>query len=211
MSLKDLFKRLSDLDSDVIKLHQTHNQKAHGRRRATSGEQWVQGLSMQEWGAISDWSTVNANSIREGIASNKKNDTVENFDSALAKSPVFEGTVYRGMAFKTEKERDKWVNDTGNGLGFTEKSASSFSKSRKIAEEFANERRDEPLVPTRSSVIMIVKMKNGNDISSFDRLTKQEQEVVSYKGSSYRLERIDRPQGRPVEMTFSEISSGDLL
>ena len=199
--LWDLDERRLILEGKILRLHGKHNQKKHGNRSATGV--WASTLeSPTELGAMEQWST-NARDIRDNIAAGNLEGQTGHFMSAIEKAPTYNGEAYRGMRFKTAKEQRDFINSIASGRGFSEGSVSSFSKSEGVARKFA------PSIPNQDDgkhgVVMKVKMKTSRDISSLNKLSQQEQEVLSVKGATYRLKRIDRPENKPVELTLEEL------
>lgn len=112
----------------------------------------------------------------------------ENINKYLDRAPVYDGEMFRGFAFSSKSRFDDFMKGVSSKK-MEVNAMSSFTKSRKIAEQFAGG----GLGDAEYQVVMRVRKSKpvGADISKISKLTEEE-EVLVKKGSRFKIEDVKR-------------------
>ncbi|HET7180637.1 MAG TPA: hypothetical protein VFI15_00230 [Candidatus Limnocylindrales bacterium] len=115
---------------------------------------------------------------------------------ALVKLPPYNQVTYRG----TRMTPEDFAVKCRQGAEFPFSSFASSAKRREIAQGFADGKGGDvaPAKEAVVSVVFVVNMKNGRDISKISAATKPEDEVTILPGTVYVVDRVVRMQkGNP--------------
>jgi hypothetical protein len=163
---------------------------------------WVQDLSPSESEAIHKWGYgyhVVIRDYQKGGSSHPEAESVtREFESALDKCPRHEGTVYRGIGFRSDESQREFLSSSE----FSFEAVSSCSKGVGPAAEFMD-------VYPRSTLLEL-KSSSCADISGFGEVFEEDSEVIARKGTSYRItgvreESIETSQGfKTVKVVSAE-------
>jgi hypothetical protein len=124
---------------------------------------------------------------------------VENLRSALNRSPRFEGTVYRGLVMKNEREVAKFVATVEKNGSLVDKGFMSTSKLRGVAAVFAA-----PIGPKGvPGIILEIKSRIGCDIGAASP-HPGEKEVIMNPGSRLKYTGMKRDASDRVVLSFEE-------
>lgn len=108
---------------------------------------------------------------------------VEAVNRYLDKMPKFDGSVYRGLTFESQKIVDNFVKKLKEGNFYQIDAMSSFSSSIDVAKKFATPNSQAELP---SVAFKVLKNRSGVTIKSLSSLP-EEDEVLVPKGAKYKL------------------------
>ena len=123
----------------------------------------------------------------------KVQSSIESIDQYVKKMPAFEGMIHRGMTFKSEDARKSFLSKISKGYSL--EAMSSFSSSKKIAEDFAG--------TSSNGIIFTVKNKSGASIKQLSKI-KEEEEVLVPKDTKYRIVGKPKKVGGVVVVQMEE-------
>lgn len=147
-----------------------------------TAKEWVESLTKKERTGINRFQGGHFGQMRDlqaGRTTAKQagqyiSEAVEGMDSALEKSPNWEGVSYRGLKIHTDTELAKFK--AGNSI--TLDAHSSFTTDEKVAIRFSGIGKES----ATHQVVLVGKMKTGVDIRPIDDF---EQEIVGRKGQRF--------------------------
>lgn len=123
--------------------------------------------------------------------------------TALDRAPQFKGTSFRGLNFKTEKERAKFIAELKKSKGMVDRALMSTSQNRTIAEDFARTgagRFDKP----RPGVLFEIRGKSGVDIAKVSS-SPLEEEIVFKGGTKFKMVEIKEGTEDLIRIVLEEI------
>lgn len=144
--------------------------------------EWKSKMSSAERESIDNWTGHEYSSINEAVLGKGKDSPwadkmAGNLATAIAKSPHYEGTVYRGVNLPDAKLKELLGADTIELQGFA-----SSSKRGDIADSFAAKKS----FGNKKPALLFIKSKTAADISSMSKYPK-EAEVLLRPGSKYKV------------------------
>jgi len=200
--------KFTDVNSALIKLIREGKVIRTGSKfrlkvveRFKSQAAWEKGLTDLERNAIKKYTGDSYTLVRK--CQNLKVDCTEllknqikNIEAAMAKAPKFRGKTYRGLNFKNENEKVKFIADLKKSKNITDKGFVSSSKDIDVALDFAE--REGP------GVILEIEGKSGVDIHNLSNV-KDEQEILFGKGIKFKFKEIKTGPDRSTILVLEEI------
>lgn len=167
--------------------------------RSGSGSKSSKNLSSSEEYAIhhyvqpSDSPTgfLNLNkSLRSGkTLSSDQKIQVERLDSAIQKSPKFEGRTYRGVRFDSPTEKEAFLEAHAEGKEVEMSQYTSTSKNSSVAS---------------GSVRIVMEGRSGADISEISK-DKAEQEVLYPRNTKFKVTRVAKDKNGGMIIGMREV------
>lgn len=149
------------------------------------------GYTISRWTYETDSNILNAQLGRKLDPLYELNTKVEalreaiKLENALKKLDGFDGTTYRGLAFKNDKLRSKFLSKFETGKVWKSKSFQATSKNKSTADLFATSD------PTRPKSVKInIKGKSGRFIEKFGDEMGEEAEVLFMKNTPFKVTKI---------------------
>ena len=156
--------------------------------------------------ALRSWTASGFENVKEyqrGGKDKKGEEITKHLDKILYSDEIspYKGAIYRGMTFRSEEDRNNFV-EKAKKEGVKLKNHSSFSSSGKIAASFASstftEREDSP-----AAIIRVVSNKTGKSIKAFSIL-QEEDEILVPIGTKYRsngnYQQKKMPSGKVIDI-----------
>jgi len=109
-------------------------------------------------------------------------------EKILKKMNGYNGTSYRGLAFRNESKRTAFLQQFKKGSIWNSKSFQSTSADERIAEGFSK-----GLVPelaNKKGVILQIKGKSGRDIAEYSGIGRIEKEILFKAGTPFKVDKI---------------------
>ena len=131
--------------------------------------------------SVNSFRTVNEH-LRGGfkVVNAEVTDYVDRLKGILYKAPKFEGSVYRGISFRSRSKFKEFISEIEEGSLYIEKGFSSNSISEKIVQEFAEK---------DYNVTIITTSKKGVAIEGVSELAF-EKEVLLDSGTKFRVNKV---------------------
>ena len=184
--------------------------------------QWEKNLTQPELDAITKYTSAGFKAIRRcmneslGCTENVK-EYIKNFTKALDSAPKYEGLTYRGLHFKSFKERDEFLARVVRDGKLLDKGFVSTTRHRELSVIFAGnpktESNPERVKNISKSVLIRLNGKTGVDVTNLSKYKGLEiSEVIMKPGREWKLKNIKKDYyGQRHSNTYMTILNMDEL